>query len=160
MEHKRFAVAVHYREVAPERVAEIVAATYRLGKRMGLRASTGRKVIELRPDIEWDKGATLAWIRGLIDETGSLLPVYLGDDLTDEAAFDAVRFDGIGIVVRRRRNGPARARRDPSRRTRRRRLNGAAARQYAKMPGAAAAAGPGRFQSFLRNVQVRSLSGR
>ncbi|HME46582.1 trehalose-phosphatase [Mycobacterium sp.] len=102
LEHKRFAVAVHYREVAPERVAQIVAATYRLGKRMGLRASTARKVIELRPDIEWDKGATLAWIRGLIDETGSLLPVYLGDDLTDEAAFDAVRFDGIGIVVRHR----------------------------------------------------------
>ncbi|MGO9104161.1 MAG: trehalose-phosphatase [Mycobacterium sp.] len=102
LEHKRFAVAVHYREVAPERIAEIVAATCRLGKRMGLLASRGRKVIELGPDIGWNKAATLAWIRGLIDETGSLLPVYLGDDLTDEAAFDAVRFDGIGIVVRHR----------------------------------------------------------
>ena len=44
----------------------------------------------------------LAWIRDHIDETGSLLPVYIGDDLTDEDAFDAVRFDGIGVVVRHR----------------------------------------------------------
>ncbi len=56
MEHKRFAVAVHYRNVAPERVAEIVAATHRHGERDGLRVTTGRKVVELRPDIDWDKG--------------------------------------------------------------------------------------------------------
>jgi alpha,alpha-trehalase len=37
VEHKRFAVAVHYREVAPEHIGEIVAATHRLGQRGGLR---------------------------------------------------------------------------------------------------------------------------
>jgi trehalose-phosphatase len=67
VDHKRFAVAVHYREVAPERVAEIVAATHRLGQRDGLRVTTGRRVVELRPDIDWDKGTTLAWIRDRID---------------------------------------------------------------------------------------------
>ncbi|MGO9223657.1 trehalose-phosphatase [Mycobacterium sp.] len=102
VEPKRFAVAVHYREVAPERVGEIVAATHRLGQREGLRVSNGRKLVELRPDIDWEKGTMLAWIRDHIDETGSLLPVYIGDDLTDEDAFDAVRFDGIGVVVRHR----------------------------------------------------------
>ena len=34
-----------------------------------------------------------------------LLPIYIGDDLTDEDAFDAVRFDGIGIVVRHDEDG-------------------------------------------------------
>ena len=29
-----------------------------------------------------------------------MLPIYIGDDLTDEDAFDAIRFDGIGMVVR------------------------------------------------------------
>ena len=58
--------------------------------------------VQLRPDIDWEKGTMLAWIRDHIDETGSLLPVYIGDDLTDEDAFDAVRFDGIGVVVRHR----------------------------------------------------------
>src|SRR5271156_1498876 len=56
--------------------------------------------VELRPDIDWDKGTTLAWIRDRIDATGSKLPIYIGDDLTDEDAFDAVQFDGIGVVVR------------------------------------------------------------
>jgi trehalose-phosphatase len=109
VEHKRFAVAVHYREVAPERIGEVVATTRRLGKRVGLRVTSGRKVIELRPDIDWDKGSTLAWIRGRIDAAGSMLPIYIGDDLTDEDAFDAVRFDGIGIAVRHSEDGDRRS---------------------------------------------------
>ena len=99
VEHKRFAVAVHYREVAPERVDEVAALTHQLGQREGLRVTSGRMLVELRPDIDWDKGTTLAWIRDRIDPAGDLLPIYIGDDLTDEDAFDAVHFDGIGIVV-------------------------------------------------------------
>ena len=68
-------------------------------QRDGLRVTSGRMLVELRPDIDWDKGTTLAWIRDRIDPAGSLLPIYIGDDLTDEDAFDAVHFDGIGIVV-------------------------------------------------------------
>ncbi|MDY6869073.1 MAG: trehalose-phosphatase [Actinomycetota bacterium] len=101
VEHKRFAVAVHYREVgSSDEVAEIVSTTHRLGRQAGLRVTSGRMLVELRPDIDWDKGTTLRWIRDRIDAAGSLLPIYIGDDLTDEDAFDAVRFDGIGIVVR------------------------------------------------------------
>ncbi|SPM42349.1 Trehalose and maltose hydrolase (possible phosphorylase) [Mycobacterium numidiamassiliense] len=105
VEHKRFAVAVHYREVAPEHIGEIVSATHKLGQRDGLRVTSGRMLVELRPDIDWDKGTTLAWIRDHIDASGSLLPIYIGDDLTDEDAFDAVQFDGIGIVVRHNEDG-------------------------------------------------------
>ena len=105
VEHKRFAVAVHYREVAPEHVGGIVSATHKIGKRDGLRLTNGRMLVELRPDIDWDKGSTLAWIRARIDPKGSMLPIYVGDDLTDEDAFDAVQFDGIGIVVRHDEDG-------------------------------------------------------
>jgi alpha,alpha-trehalase len=105
VEHKRFAVAVHYRNVAPERIGEIVATTRRLGQRDGLRVSGGRKLVELRPDIDWDKGTTLAWIRDRIDEPGRVLPLYIGDDLTDEDAFDVVRLDGIGVVVTHTEDG-------------------------------------------------------
>lgn len=105
VEHKRFAVAVHYREVAPEHVGEIISATTRFGQQNGLRVTSGRKIVELRPDIDWDKGATLAWIRARIDPDHSMLPIYIGDDLTDEDAFEAVRFDGIGIVVRHSEDG-------------------------------------------------------
>ena len=99
VEHKRFAVAVHYREVAEEHVGAIVSTTHKLGQRAGLRVTSGRMLVELRPDLDWDKGTTLAWIRDRIDPSGSLLPIYIGDDLTDEDAFEAIKFDGIGIVV-------------------------------------------------------------
>ncbi|MFZ1179263.1 MAG: trehalose-phosphatase, partial [Mycobacterium sp.] len=105
VEHKRFAVAVHYRNVAAERVAEVIAATHRHGQRDGLRVTSGRKVVELRPDIDWDKGTALAWIRDRIPQPGQLLPIYIGDDLTDEDAFDAIRFSGIGIVVQHDEDG-------------------------------------------------------
>ncbi|MBX9638280.1 MAG: trehalose-phosphatase, partial [Mycobacteriaceae bacterium] len=105
VEHKRFAVAVHYREVASEHISEIVSATHKLGQRDGLRVTNGRMLVELRPDIDWDKGTTLAWIRDRIDPESRLLPIYIGDDLTDEDAFEAVEFDGIGIVVRHDEDG-------------------------------------------------------
>jgi trehalose 6-phosphate phosphatase len=103
VEHKRFGVAVHYRNVARDRVGEVAAAVRSAGQRTALRVTTGREVIELRPDIDWDKGKTLRWVLDYIrdnDGGGPLLPIYLGDDITDEDAFDAVADDGIAILVR------------------------------------------------------------
>jgi alpha,alpha-trehalase len=100
VEHKRYAVAVHYRNVSPEYVGEVIAATHRFGRQDGLRITGGRKVVELRPDVEWNKGTALSWLRDQIQPTGRLLPIYIGDDLTDEDAFDAVAFNGVGIAVR------------------------------------------------------------
>ena len=105
IEHKRYAVAVHYRNVSREYVAEVIATTRRHGHRLGLRITGGRRVIELRPDIDWDKGAALAWIRDRVPHTDRVLPIYVGDDLTDEDAFDAIRFSGVGVVVRHDEDG-------------------------------------------------------
>ncbi|OBG19866.1 trehalose-phosphatase [Mycolicibacterium celeriflavum] len=100
IERKRYAIAVHYRNAPADRIAEVVATTRRCGSRFGLRVTTGRKVVELRPDIDWDKGTALAWIRGSLPKDGRSVLVYIGDDITDEDAFDAIRSGGIGIVVR------------------------------------------------------------
>ncbi len=107
VEHKRFAIAVHYRNAARDRVGEVTAVVRTAGQRNALRVTTGREVIELRPNIDWDKGKTLRWVIGHLHDAGSgpLLPIYIGDDITDEDAFDAVREDGIGIVVRHTEDG-------------------------------------------------------
>jgi trehalose 6-phosphate phosphatase len=107
VEHKRFGVAVHYRKAARDRVGEVTAAVRRAGQRIGLRVTTGREVIELRPNVDWDKGKTLRWVLDYIRdaEPGPLLPIYLGDDITDEDAFDAVRDDGIAVLVRHSDDG-------------------------------------------------------
>lgn len=100
VEHKRFAVAVHYRNAARDAVGAVCAAVRATGRQRRLRVTTGREVIELRPDLDWDKGATLRWICDRLPG-GPVLPVYLGDDITDEDAFDAVPDpDGVAIVVR------------------------------------------------------------
>lgn len=105
VEHKRFAVAVHYRNAAPEAAATVTAAVHRAGSRLGLKVTAGRKVAELRPDLDWDKGKTLEWIADRIAGQEPLLPIYIGDDLTDEDAFDSVLHDGIGIVVQHDEDG-------------------------------------------------------
>jgi trehalose 6-phosphate phosphatase len=111
VEHKRFGVAVHYRNAARDRVGEVAAAVRAAGRRHSLRVTTGREVIELRPDINWDKGKTLRWVidhlhhAGPQDGSPPLVPIYLGDDITDEDAFDAVRDDGVPIVVRHSEDG-------------------------------------------------------
>lgn len=103
VEHKRFAVAVHYRNAARDRVGATMAAVRDAGRHNGLRVTTGREVIELRPELDWDKGRTLHWI---LDRLPGVTPLFLGDDITDEDAFDAVaELSGAGIVVRHNDDG-------------------------------------------------------
>ncbi|MFN6545111.1 trehalose-phosphatase [Mycolicibacterium nivoides] len=105
VEHKRFAVTVHYRNVAPAQVTWVIETVSRYGHHHGMRIAHGRKLIELQPALDWNKGAAVAWIRQRIIRSGRGLPVYIGDDTTDEDAFDAVRFSGIGVVVRHAEDG-------------------------------------------------------
>ncbi|MCE9517122.1 MAG: trehalose-phosphatase, partial [Mycobacterium sp.] len=105
VEHKRYAVAVHYRNAGADAAATVTAAVHHVGGRRGLKVTSGRKVVELRPDIDWDKGTTLEWIVDRVSGQEPLLPIFIGDDLTDEDAFDSVLHDGIGIVVRHAEDG-------------------------------------------------------
>ena len=105
VEHKRFAVAVHYRQVAAEHITQVISTTQRLGQQENLRVTPGRKVIELRPNLDWNKGTTLTWIRNQLQHLTTPLTIYIGDDLTDEDAFDTLQFDGIAMIVRHAEHG-------------------------------------------------------
>lgn len=101
VEPKRFAVAVHFRLARDVDLPHIEAAVDAvLAELPGLRKTLGKKVFELRPALDWGKGRALRWMleaQGL--ESPATLPVYLGDDLTDEDAFRAVEPSGLGIRV-------------------------------------------------------------
>ena len=105
VEHKRYAVAVHYRNAAPEAAGAVTAAVHGVGSRNGLKVTSGRKVVELRPQVDWDKGKTLEWIVEKVAGQEPVLPIFIGDDLTDEDGFDSVLHDGVGIVVRHTEDG-------------------------------------------------------
>jgi trehalose 6-phosphate phosphatase len=102
LERKRFALAVHYRQVADGDIATVEKAVDEvLGQHPSLKKTGGKKVFELRPNVEWDKGRAVLWLLHALDLEGSeVLPIYLGDDLTDEDAFRALAGRGLSIVVK------------------------------------------------------------
>jgi trehalose-phosphatase len=102
IERKRFAIAVHFRRVGDLQVPKIESAVDEvLTLNKGLRKTGGKKIFELRPDIEWDKGKAITWIQQKLNLAHeNVLIFYLGDDLTDEDGFRELRDHGIGILVR------------------------------------------------------------
>jgi len=101
VESKRYAIAVHYRQVAEPEVERVRIAFEEVArKHPELQCTEGKKVLELRPRIAWDKGRAVLWLlRALGMDGPDALALYVGDDVTDEDAFAAVRDCGIGILV-------------------------------------------------------------
>ena len=102
VERKKFAIAVHFRRVADDRQVEVEQTVDDvLEENSELRKTGGKKIFELRPDIDWDKGKALQWLLEKLDlDRPAIVPLYLGDDLTDEDALRAIEQRGIGILVR------------------------------------------------------------
>ncbi len=98
VEDKNICVALHYRE-APAHKRDIVAGARRIADRLpGYETQPGDHIIEIKP-AGMDKGrAVEAFLREA--PFAGRLPVYLGDDLTDEHAFAAINtHHGISIRV-------------------------------------------------------------
>jgi alpha,alpha-trehalase len=100
VEPKRYALAVHYRLVSPQDVSRVRSAVDQVATTFStLRKTGGKKIFELRPAIAWDKGKAVLWLLDALDlDRGEVLPLYLGDDVTDEDAFAAL--DGRGLSIR------------------------------------------------------------
>lgn len=101
VEPKRFAVSVHFRQADEREVPRIERAVdAAIASEPSLRKGHGKKLFEIRPDLDWDKGQALLWLlQALKLEEPEILPFFVGDDLTDEDAFRAIAGRGIGILV-------------------------------------------------------------
>jgi len=101
VEAKRFATTVHYRLVGERDLPAVERAVDSAAKaHPELRKTGGKKIFELRPAMDWDKGRAVRWLIDALDLAGpDLLPIYIGDDETDEDAFAAIEEDGLGIRV-------------------------------------------------------------
>ncbi|KAL0700407.1 hypothetical protein Bca4012_056529 [Brassica carinata] len=107
VENNKFCVSVHYRCVDPKAetlkdwgiVAEYVTSI--LSEYPKLRLTQGRKVIEIRPTIKWDKGKALEFLLESLGfgHSDNELPIYIGDDRTDEDAFKVLREKGQGFGI-------------------------------------------------------------
>ena len=101
VEDKAHSLSVHYRQTPPEHVADVEAAVDgALADAPRLRKHHGKKVFEIRPRIDWDKGRAVLWLLEALGLEGAgVLPFYLGDDVTDEDAFRALAGPGVGMLV-------------------------------------------------------------
>ena len=101
VERKKFSIALHYRNVSQSEVNLVEnAADNAVIKYPKIRKTYGKKVYELQPNLDWNKGKALEWLMEKlnIEKRGSKI-FYIGDDITDEDAFNAIKTYGIGILV-------------------------------------------------------------
>jgi trehalose 6-phosphate phosphatase len=106
VEDKGLTLSVHYRqadEVSARAVHQIVERWVRVPLFSGLlKLSHGKKVLELKPAVSWDKGKAIRLLMkryGRGGRSSGLLPIYLGDDLTDEDGFKMIDKYGLGISI-------------------------------------------------------------
>ncbi|XP_015582969.1 probable trehalose-phosphate phosphatase G isoform X2 [Ricinus communis] len=104
VENHKFCTSVHYRNVDEKNwptVAQIVHDILKQYPR--LRLTHGRKVLEVRPVIDWNKGKAVEFLLESLGLSNSddVLPIFIGDDRTDEDAFKVLRKGnkGYGILV-------------------------------------------------------------
>jgi trehalose 6-phosphate phosphatase len=106
VEHKGLTLSVHYR-LTPEDLVGQVSSAFRtivssFNDATPVKITWGKKVLEVRPDVPWDKGRAIAKLRETFPQ--ATLTMFFGDDLTDEDGFNVVQeAGGIAVFV-----GPAR----------------------------------------------------
>ncbi|KAF7830677.1 putative trehalose-phosphate phosphatase C [Senna tora] len=102
VEDNGFCMSVHFRQVQEEDygvLEEKVKSV--LEKHPDFCLTEGKKVMEIRPSIEWNKGHALEYFLDTLglSSSSNILPVYIGDDRTDEDAFKVLQSRGQGYPI-------------------------------------------------------------
>lgn len=102
VENKGLTLSVHVRRARPNvrqtalrTVKRVLADPVKKGK---IRITSGKQVLEVRPNVDWNKGRAVRWLMNR-PELKACVPIYIGDDHTDEDALREISADGIGVAV-------------------------------------------------------------
>ncbi|WP_062122243.1 trehalose-phosphatase [Geofilum rubicundum] len=101
VERKKYAIAVHFRNARDHVLPHIREAVSEvLNSQKELKKGSGKKILELKPEIDWHKGKALIWLMKKLQlDRDKYIPVFIGDDVTDEDALSVVKEDGVGIIT-------------------------------------------------------------
>jgi trehalose-phosphatase len=117
LEDKKFTLSLHFRSVKKNNITLVKKVFYKTVKKgtgfllatcgndrgrvflenKSLTVIKGKKVLELIPGALWDKGRAILWLLQRFKDR--CLPIYIGDDQTDETAFKTLKESGITIRV-------------------------------------------------------------
>jgi trehalose-phosphatase len=103
VEFKGLTISVHYRDLPGNHWDDIrrVVHAALAGASYPFVLTTGEQVFEIGPRVDWNKGSAVTWILEQLSQQGKpdTLPIYVGDDPTDEDAFAALP-QGITVKAR------------------------------------------------------------
>jgi len=95
-ERKRLSVSFHWRTAEdPDAAEAYLTQVAARAAEAGLRPRFGRKVLEIRPPVETNKGTA---VRTLLERHNLHRALYAGDDTTDLDAFHGL--DGLELAIR------------------------------------------------------------
>jgi alpha,alpha-trehalose-phosphate synthase [UDP-forming]/trehalose-phosphatase len=99
IEDKGLTASVHFRQVEEDDLGDFFHLFDLTTKKYEnlFRITSGKKVFEIRPHGAWNKGDAVSWIIATMG--GERMPLYAGDDVTDEDAFRAIGESGISVSV-------------------------------------------------------------
>ncbi|CAI0546684.1 unnamed protein product [Linum tenue] len=101
VEDNRFCVSVHFRHVKDEvKHHHLLVKKLSVQKQNSSLINSKAQVMEIRPTIEWDKGHAVEYFLETLGLSNSdVLPVYIGEDRTDEDAFKVIQRRGQGYPI-------------------------------------------------------------
>ena len=114
LEDKGLTLSLHYRLVKDKEAPLVKNIFYNViascGAENKVKIGTGKMVLEVRPRSEWDKGKISLWLlyrQKFAVRNKGVFPVFIGDDVTDEDAFVALRRKGATVLVGENKNSCA-----------------------------------------------------
>jgi trehalose 6-phosphate phosphatase len=101
VEDKGVTASVHFRLVDDDGIPAVERAVREAARDADdVRVTAGKRVLELRPDVDWHKGRAIRWLYDHhVPDDEMWLPLYVGDDRTDEDAFDVLPESGLALKV-------------------------------------------------------------
>lgn len=101
IEDNKYCVSIHFRNCHQDSYEEILKLVENIVEQEpDLHITRGRKVLEVRPRVNWDKGSALVHLLSMLGiPENEVFCLYIGDDRTDEDAFRVLVDRGIGAGI-------------------------------------------------------------
>jgi len=106
VEDKKLSLALHFRLADRQQVPFIKTVFHETIifnlVRNKIKIRPGKKILEVIPPVHWDKGKIVLWLlarQEALKKSAKIIPIYIGDDATDEDAFKALRSNGLTVFV-------------------------------------------------------------
>ena len=106
LEDKGLSLSIHFRMVNKKQIPQVKAIVHECAipylVRSKIKIKSGKMVLEIRLPLEWDKGKVVLWLlarQKFAMSERPLIPIYIGDDKTDEDAFKVLKNRGLTIFV-------------------------------------------------------------